>query len=366
MKNKLLLYLILLALSEFYLTGCKTKNEQTKSENTQFCLTDSMMKIIQLDEVKEGNVENELSLAGKIQAVPSKNIKIYPLISGIVKKLYVEIGDYVEEGQALAEIISSDVAEFEKELADAEANLQIAQKNLNVAKDMYESKLISEKEYINSQKELEKAQAELKRLNSIFSIYHINETGTYTLKSPISGYIITKNITAGMQIRSDNPDEMLTIADISKLWVVANVYESDMHKIKVGQKVAVQTIAYPDTVFYGQIDKIFEMLDPVTRTMKIAIELNNKNNLLKPEMYARVKVYFTDKITLPYLSQSGVIFDNGKYFAVIYKDKCNIDVREIEIERKTSDKIFVKSGIQKGEKYITKNNLLVFDAIMEN
>jgi cobalt-zinc-cadmium efflux system membrane fusion protein len=231
---------------------------------------------------------------------------------------------------------------------------------------MYESKLISEKEYINSQKELEKAQAELKRLNSIFSIYHINETGTYTLKSPISGYIITKNITAGMQIRSDNPDEMLTIADISKLWVVANVYESDMHKIKVGQKVAVQTIAYPDTVFYGQIDKIFEMLDPVTRTMKIAVELNNKNNLLKPEMYARVKVYFTDKITLPYLSQSGVIFDNGKYFAVIYKDKCNIDVREIEIERKTSDKIFVKSGIQNGEKYITKNNLLVFDAIMEN
>jgi cobalt-zinc-cadmium efflux system membrane fusion protein len=139
-----------------------------------------------------------------------------------------------------------------------------------------------------------------------------------------------------------------------------------MNKIKVGQKVAVQTIAYPDTVFYGQIDKIFEMLDPVTRTMKIAIELNNKYNLLKPEMYARVKVYFTDKKILPYLSQSGVIFDNGKYFVVIYKDKCNIDVREIEIETKTSDKIFVKSGIQKGERYITKNNLLVFDAIMEN
>lgn len=348
-----------------FFTSCQHKSQiDDVNASKKFCLTDTMLHLIKTDSVQLSHVENELDLAGKVQAIPSKNIKIYPLISGIVKNLYVELGDYVTEGQPLAEIISSEVAEFEKELANAEADLQIAKKNLNVSKDMYESKLISEKEFITAQKEVEKAEAELKRLKSIFSIYHINETGTYTLKSPISGYIITKNISQGMQIRADNSDEIMTIADIDKLWVIANVYESDLQKVKVGQEAFVYTIAYPDTMFPGKINKIFEALDPTTRTMKIAIDLDNKNYMLKPEMFARVKVFFQDKKVLPYINKKGVVFNNGKNFVLIMKDKCNIEVRQIDIEKKTGNKVFVKYGIQKGEQYITRNNILVFDAIM--
>ncbi|MCX8167196.1 MAG: efflux RND transporter periplasmic adaptor subunit [Candidatus Micrarchaeota archaeon] len=324
-----------------------------------------MQRLIKTDTVKTNYVENELNLAGKIQAIPSKNIKIYPLISGIVKNLYVELGDYVSEGQPLAEIISSEVAEFEKELANAEADLQIAKKNLNVAKDMFDSKLISEKEYITAQKEVEKAEAELKRLKAIFSIYHINETGTYTLKSPISGYIITKNISQGMQIRADATDEMMTIADIDKLWAVANVYESDMSKIKVGEKACIETIAYPDSLFVGKIDKIFEMLDPVTRTMKIAIQLDNKNYLLKPEMYAKVKLKYFEKYQLPYVPSQSVIFDNAKYYVLVYKSKCDIEVRNVEIEKSNKKRTYIKNGLKPGEVIITSSNLLIYDAITE-
>ena len=368
-KNKnqnpypLLLFLIIY----FLLYSCHQKKDNTTNDSKKdnFCITDTMQKLISIDTVRMGKIENELNLSGKIQAIPSKNIKIYPLISGIVKNLYVEVGDYVQEGQPLAEIISSEVAEFEKELADAEANLQIAKKNLNVAKDMYEGKLISEKEYITAQKDYEKAEAELKRLQSIFNMYHISSAGVYTLKSPISGYIITKNISTGMQIRADNDAEMMSIADINKLWVIANVYESDMRNIKVGNDAIIQTIAYPDTLFYGKVNKIFEMLDPTTRTLKIVVELDNKNYLLKPEMFATVKIQYTREKYLPYLFTNATIFDDGKYFAVVYHNPCKIELRVLEIEKKTSNKVFIKSGLKEGERVIVKNNLLIYDALIQ-
>lgn len=362
LKYKILLCIVLIQAS----CTQHSENNNEKKQNA-FCLTDSMQALIQIDSVRKGILENELKLAGKIQAIPSKNIKIYPLISGIVNNLYVELGDYVREGQPLAEIISSDVAEFEKELSNAQADLQIAKKNLNVAKDMFESKLISEKEYITAQKEVEKAEAELKRLKAIFSIYHINEAGTYTLKSPISGYIITKNISQGMQIRADNTEEMMTIADINKLWAVANVYESDIGKVKLGEKAIVETIAFNDTVFEGKVDKIFEMLDPNTRTMKIAIELNNSHLLLKPEMYARVKLDFNENNQMLYVTANAVVFDGGKNYILKYNDKCNIEVIAIDIFRKIGNKVYIQSDkLKPNDRIITKNNLLVFDAIMDS
>ncbi|MCX8080704.1 MAG: efflux RND transporter periplasmic adaptor subunit [Bacteroidia bacterium] len=346
--------------------GNKNKNADTKSNNNIFCVKDSMMKFLTFDTVKSGNLENELFLGGKIQAIPSKYTKIFPLISGIIKNIFVELGDYVTEGQPLVEIISGDVAEFEKELSNAEADHLVAIKNLNVAKDMFESKLISEKEFMSAQKEVEKTEAELKRLKAIFKIYHINESGTYTLKSPISGYIVSKNITGGMQIRSDNNEEIMAIADIDKLWVIANVYESDMSKIRLGETASIETIAYPDTLISGKIDKIFEILDPNTRTMKIAIEINNKSHILKPEMYARVKIHIKNNIISKYINSKNIVFDNGKNYVLIWKGKCNIEPRKIEILNKSGDKVYIASGVNTGEILISKGNLLLYDAIVNN
>ncbi len=359
------LYLILISILFISASCSYEKKGNTQHSSESFCLTDTMKQKIKLDTVRLEQIQNELNLSGKIQALPSRNLKIYPLVSGLVKDVYVELGDYVEKGQPLAQIISSEVAEFEKELADAEANLQLAQKNLDVANDMFKSRLISEKELISAQKEVEKAQAEVKRLKSVFDIYQIDEQGFYTLKSPISGYIISKNISDGMQIRADNNQEILSIADISRLWVVANVYESDMQKVKKDQEALIYTIAYPDSIFNGKVNKIFEVLDPETRVMKIAIEIENKNGILKPEMYAQVKLYFTENRTLPTIPASAVIFDNSRYYALVYHTPCNIKVVPIEPEKINKHKAYIRYGLNNGEIIITKNNLLVYDAITE-
>jgi len=357
----------LVIFSSLFFFCCKNHNESpSENKNAEtFCLTDTMLQKIKTDTVHLRKVESQLTLSGKIQPLPSRNVRIFPLVSGIVKEVYVELGDYVHQGQRLAQIISSEVAEFEKELADAEANYQIAKKNLDVAKDMFKSRLISEKEMISAQKEVEKAEAEVKRLKSVFNIYHIDDQGMYTLIAPIDGYIISKNISSGMQIRSDNSEEILTIADIENVWAVANVYESDMNKVKPGYKAEVTTIAYPDNVFKGTVDKIFEALDPVTRVMKIAIQLKNQNNLLKPEMFARVKIFFTEPKEYPAVPSDAVIFDNSKYYVVAYKDKCNISIVPVEIYKSNDKWAYIKKGIQPGQIIITKNNLLVYDALTE-
>lgn len=359
---------LMLCLMIFVFASCQqtNPNEQNKQPASAFCITDSMMHYVQISEVSADTVVSELSLSGKVQAIPSKNIKIYPLVSGLVKEVFVELGDYVSKGQRLAIIQSGEVAGFERELADAESNYQIALKNADVARDMYESKLISQKEFIAAQKEVNKAEAELKRLKMIFSIYDIDEFGQYILKAPIAGYITTKNISPGMQIRSDNTEEMFTISDIDEVWVIANVYETDMRKIKVGESVKISTIAYPDTCFTGRIDKVFEVLDPLTRVMKVAIKLENKSALLKPEMYAKVIVQYRENRQMPYIPANSVIFDKGKYYVLVFKKQCQIEIRQVDIHHSIGDKTFIQNGLSPHEKIITNNQLLIYDAMLGN
>ena len=357
-----------IGLISFVFASCHqtSHNEPNKQQTSVFCMTDSMMHYIQISDVSSDTVVSELSLSGKVQAIPSKNIKIYPLVSGIVKDVFVELGDYISKGQRLAIIQSGEVAGFERELADAESNYQIALKNADVARDMYESKLIAQKEFIAAQKEVNKAEAELKRLKMIFSIYDIDELGQYILKAPIAGYITTKNISPGMQIRSDNTEEIFTISDIDEVWVVAGVYETDMQKIKVGEVVKITTIAYSDTCFTGRIDKVFEVLDPLTRVMKVAIKLENQAGILKPEMYAKVIVRYRENRQMPCIPANSVIFDKGKYYVLVFKNQCQVEIRQVEIHHSIGDKTFIQNGLLAHEKIITNNQLLIYEAMLGN
>ena len=314
-----------------------------------------------MQKVVEQPLRNELEFYGKIMADNNKLAEIYPVVGGSVTKVYVELGDYVKKGQLLATIRSTEVAGFEKELNDAQSDLTVAKNNMKTVQELFEGKLNTEREVLTAKSELEKAQSQLNRIQETYKIYSLKPNSMYEVRSPMSGFILQKVINEDMLLRNDHTNNIFDIAQIDEVWAIANVNEADIQQIGLGYNAEVTTVSYPDKVFKGKIDKIFNIIDPDTKSMQVRIKLQNADLLLKPEMKAAIKISYTLPEQMPTVPSSAVIFDKGRNYVMVYKDRFNIETRKVEVFRQLGDLTFINSGLKKGENVITKSQLLIYD-----
>jgi cobalt-zinc-cadmium efflux system membrane fusion protein len=346
----------------FAFTSCNKKVAEQEAE-TKFVLSDTMFAHTGFSDAHTQRVKNELKLFGKIAPDNNKMVEVLPIVGGNVSQVTVELGDYVQQGQTLAIIRSGEVAEFERQRMDALSDVSTAEKNLQVAQDLFRSKLNSEKDVLAAQNELDKTKAELRRITEVFSIYGLSDKSQYNVKAPIAGFVVQKNINRDMQLRNDRNEAIFTIAQIDEVWILANVNESDISKIKLGYEADIKTLSYPDKTFKGKVDRIFNILDPQTKTMKARVKIPNPDYLLKPEMNASITLKYEEEKNLIAIPASAVIFDKSKNYVMVYKGRDNIETRLIEVYRQTGDTTYISSGLEEGEKIISKNQMLIYDAL---
>jgi cobalt-zinc-cadmium efflux system membrane fusion protein len=353
--------ILLFFISAFY-SSCKNENKTEEVRET-FVLSDKMLSTTKTETASRQPLKNELNFYGKITADNNKMIEIFPIVGGNVTKVYVELGDYVEKGQILATIRSTEVAGFEKELEDAKNDVLIAKNNVKVAQELFDGKLSAERDFLEAKSILEKAQSQLHRIQETYKIYNIKGDATFQVRSPLSGFIVQKNINQDMLLRNDKSDNIFDIAQIDDVWAIANVNESDIEQVKLGINAEVSVLSYPDRKFYGKVDKIFNVIDPETKAMKARVKLNNTEFLLKPEMRATIKLYYNEDREMIAIPSKAVIFDKSKSFVIIFKDRNNIETRQVEVFRQVGETTFVWSGLKEGEKVISENQLLIYDAL---
>lgn len=346
-----------------FLFSCNSHKSASKSDSKTFVLSDTMLKQTTFAKVEMEPIRNELEFYGKITADNNKMTEIYPVVGGSVTKVYVELGDYVKKGQLLATIRSTEVAGFEKELNDAKSDVAVAKNNLRAAQEMFEGKLNTEREVLTAKSELEKAESQLNRIQETYKIYSLKPNSMYEVRSPISGFILQKVINEDMLLRNDHTNNIFDIAQIDEVWAIANVNEADIQQIGLGFDAEVLTVSYPDKVFHGKIDKIFNIIDPDTKSMQVRIKLQNPDFLLKPEMKATVKISNTLKDKMLAVPSSAVIFDKSRNFVMIYKDRFNIETRKVDVFRQLGDLTYISSGLKVGENVITHNQLLIYDEL---
>jgi len=360
---KTIILITCLAISLTCLVSCKTKTEQN-STNDKFCLSDTLQKKATIDTVKNETVKNLISLSGKIEADEDKWVKVFPVVGGVVTEMKVQLGDYVTKGQVLAIIHSSEIADYQNQLVTSRSSVKNAEKTLLSTKEMFASGLATEREVTAAETDLEKARADLKKMEQTNSIYRSKGEAVQSITAPISGYVIEKNVTDNMQFKVDGAQPFFTIANLEEVWVMANVFESDIAKIKTGYDADIKVIAYNDRVFTGKIDRIFSILDPQSRVMKVRIKIPNKDNLLKPEMFAQINIKYDDgNVQMPMIPAKAIIFDKNKNYVIVYRDKCDVETREIEIQETIGSAAYIKTGLKPGEKVISKSQLLVYDAL---
>lgn len=354
---------ICLAFAAFIITSCNKKDDIDSTESKPFEVTETMMRTTTFTPVKEEVLKNNLRFFGKISANKNKLIEVFPVVGGNVVKVYVELGDYVKKGQLLATIRSTEVAGIEKEYQDAKNEVIIAQKGLQVAQEMYDGKLNTERDVMESKSNLEKANSQLTRLQQTYKIYNLKPGSIFQVVAPINGFVIQKNINQDMQLRSDRSDNIFDIADTNDVWAIANVNESDINQVALGMDATVSTLSNSDKKFHGKIDKIFKIIDPETNAMNVRVVLNNAASLLVPESKATITVFYTENRTMLAVPASSIIFDNNKNYVMIFKDRNNIETRQVEVYREVGELAYISHGVREGEQVISHNQLLFYDAL---
>ncbi len=354
MRNIALIVILVMAVC------CRDRKEEAK---ISFILSDEMLRRCKFAAARTEDVKDELKLFGKISADNNKLSQIYPIAGGNVIKINVELGDYVRQGQVLATVRSSEIADFQRQRLDAQVDVALSEKNLEVARELYKGKLNSERDVIAVEKELEKANAELKRINEVYSIYQLGSESTYNIVAPISGFVVFKDINQNEQLRNDKSDVVFSIAQIDEIWVLANVNESNISRVAIGYQADVQTISYPDRIFRGRIDRIFNAIDPATKAMKVLIKIPNKDLLLKPDMNATVSIHFSERKDMVAIPSSSIIFDKSKNWVMVFRNREEIEAREVDVYRQLGSVTYISRGLKEGEYVISSNGLLVYDAL---
>ncbi|TBX70747.1 efflux RND transporter periplasmic adaptor subunit [Flavobacterium silvisoli] len=353
-KNTLIASLIVLV-------SCGKKEETEKKE--VFQITDVMMKTTQFAKAEPQQLKNELRFFGKISADKNKLIEVYPVVGGNVEKVYVELGDYVKKGQIMATIRSTEAAGYEKELQEAQSQVLVAKNALKVAQDMFEGKLVTEKEVLQAQSDLTIAESQLNRIRQTYKIYNLKPGSIYQVVAPISGYVIQKNINQDMQLRSDRSDNIFDVADTNNVWAIANVNESDINQVALEMEATVSTLSNPDKKFSGKVDKIFKVIDPETNAMNIRVVLNNSASLLVPESKATITVSYKENKTMLAVPAEALIFDNNKNYVMVYQSAKKLETRVVDVYRQVGDVAYIASGLKEGETVITHNQLYFYDAL---
>ncbi len=346
------------------LSACAGAPEAPKVTSQELFLTDSLKRIVSVDTVCLYDVADELTLNGRVSFNQEQVARVFPIFGGTVTEVRAEIGDYVRKGDVLAVIRSGEVADYEKQEKEAGQQLAVARRSLQSAQDMFAAGMASERDVLEAKQQLVNAEAEVKRIAEIFSIYHLAGQSLYGVKAPVSGFIVEKNINQEMQIRSDRSDEMFTISGLENVWVIAEVYESDISKVHEGDSVRITTLAYSGKEFRGKIDKVYHMLNEESKTMSVRVKLANDGYLLKPGMFTQVYVQSrADGKQLPRIDSHALVFEGGRNYVVVADVTGKLSVREVEVYRQLPRNSYLASGLAEGERILNRNVLLVYNAL---
>lgn len=363
-KYKTAVFILALLATGTVLQGCHRAENADDQKEEKFQVTDTLLNSLLIDTVKEASALSQINLTGSIAPDENKTVKIFPMVSGVAQDVHVQLGDVVRQGQTLAIMKSAEMAGFTKDYISAEADLRSAKRTFESTQDLYKSGLASQKDFEQAQSDYQKAQAESKRAEAVIGINKSNAQG-YVIKSPISGFVIEKNLTDNTQVRADNSQNLFTIADLSDVYVLINIYESDIASIQVGDPVKITTLSYPDKIFEGKIDKIYDVLDPDNKIVKARVKIANPGNRLKPEMFANVTIKAKSGESLPVINTRALIFDNDKNYVILVDGKAHARIQQVDIAKKVEDRAYIRAGLKPGDRIVASRQVYLFESLKD-
>ena len=305
---------------------------------------------VQIGEVKFQPVNDEIRFFGNVQADERRLAYVQTRFSGWIRKLYVDAtGDFVRKGQPLFTIYSPELVTTEQEYLIARKNqADLRQSSVTGVASGAVSLFSATKDRLL---QWEIPPSEIAQLDTDGKVIT-----DLTINSPVSGYITEKNALPNMYVQPET--HLYTVSDLSEVWVLAQVFQSDAGKIKPGDHAEVTVDAYPGKVFLGRVDYLLPQVDTVTRTLPVRLVIPNPGLKLRPGMYVnvRLKQSLGKQLVVP---GSAVFHSGTRSLVFAYRGDGNIEPREVELGSRVGEQQIVAKGVHAGEQIVTSANFLI-------
>ena len=305
---------------------------------------------------------------GFVQPNQRNMADITTLVRGRVVEVYGELGQEVKAKALLAILYSSELGLAQSGYLKARAKLHVAEQAYGRAKFLLQEKVIGQAEEQRRQAELLSTQAEANEARDRLMLLGMSDDefrrldrsreirSVVPIVAPFAGRIIGRNLTRGEVV--ETTENLFVIADLSDVWVRANIPEKDIpfvHSVHAsgGTQAEVRINAYPREIFTGTITYVGDVLDPVTRTMQVRLEMPNPEGRLKPEMFATIRLFSEsqpDRLTVP---EAALQRDRGRTFVFVQRSADEYEVREVQIGESNGTLTSILSGLSEGEPVVT-------------
>ncbi len=316
---------------------------------------------LQFDTARAETIPLQLSVPAVVEANPDRYARVCPPLAGRIARLHVRLGDSVSEGQLLAVLNSPDYMAAQSDFTKAKSALQLARRNFERQQDLHEHKIVAKREVEQAEKDLQAAQADLESVTARLRTLGLNPQTDklgqpLEIHSPISGRVVEISATAG-EFRNDSNAPLMIVADLSTVWLTANVQEKDIRHLSKGQQVSAVLAAYPGDVLRGKVLFVGDLLDPETRSIKVRAAFPNPESHFKPGMFGTMNFDgFPERVlTVP---TSAVVQMGGSSFVFEQVKPWVLAPREVEPGAQRSERIVIKRGLTANATVLAKEGVL--------
>jgi cobalt-zinc-cadmium efflux system membrane fusion protein len=354
------------------LVGCGTgksndvssaNSQNSGSPGTEFVAPDS--KGIQTQAARTSAIPEYLDLPAHIEADPTRVVHVFAPAGGRIVEMKVRPWDRVEKGQTLATLESSDLARAVADYHKALADHQVKQKALVRAQDLLDHNAISERDFEQAQGDAQQSQAEVEAAREQVQVFGMDPDHASTqllVKAPRAGVILDIGAAPGEFSQAlSAPAPLATIADITSVWAVGDIYEQDLNAAKSGEEAQVTLNAYPGQHWAGRVGVVSDAVDPATRTLRVRIVLPNDGARIKPGMFGAIRI-LRSSVQGILVPAAAVVREGNDAYVFVGKGNGRFDRRAVKIGRTLDGSIEIVSGVTAGETIVSEGTLLLRSA----
>lgn len=334
---------------------------------------------IEVQPARRGAFQTHRDFPGTVAPNEHALAEITTLVRGRVVDVYVDLGQQVKTGDLLAMLYSGELGMAQSAYLKADAKLNVAEKSYARAQMLLAEKVIGLAEAQRREGDMLAIRAEKREARDRLELYGMSDEQIRQLdrdhkiksyvpiSAPFDGRIIVRNLTKGEVVETTS--KLFTVADLSEVWVLANIPEKDIPYIRhdggAAQKVDVRVNAYPNEVFVGKVTYVGDVLDTATRTMNLRLELPNPNRALKPEMFATIRVYGEPEPDVLMVPEAAVQRERDRRFVFVQQDAQTYLVRDVRVGASNGEVVKVLDGLRDGEPVVVKGAFVLKSEMVE-
>jgi len=360
-------------------------SSQARAKLPRYIPSTSEFATLSIEPVSEWVFRSEHLTEGKIAVDEDSSTPIFSPYAGRVVKLLAKPSDVVEGGQPLFVVEATDTVQALNDFVTAMSAQNTARSKLKLAEivekranDLYAGKAVPLKDWQQSQADLTAAQNDMRSAETALEAAHnrlrilgrseeqiskFRETRQISadtpIYTPIGGTVVQRKVGPGQFINSGASDPVFVIGDLSTVWLTAFVRESETADIAVGQDIQFSVLALPGREFKAKLDYVAAAIDPSMRRLLVRATIDNKEGLLKPEMFANVTIYAGSNRPSVGVPKRALIYEGERVRVWVAHDDNSIELREIEIGRTNGDLVEVRGNLSAGEKIVTRGSLFI-------